>query len=117
MALLRPVDGLAQKARLFRTLGDEPRLAVAEELNGGERRVSDLAQYLHLSQSSVSTHLAALHAAGLAARRADGRSAFYRFVDPSVGALLQAADDVVVAIAQQAYTCSQACCQPVVSAQ
>ena len=108
--MLRPTNSLAPVARLFRALGDEPRLAVLQALEQGEQRVSDLAERLGTPQSSVSTHLATLHAAGAVTRRADGRSVFYGFADPSVERLLRSAQDVVIASLQDAYACTQPCC-------
>ncbi|MEA2640292.1 MAG: hypothetical protein QOF51_1686 [Chloroflexota bacterium] len=108
--MLRPTNAAAPKARLFRALGDEPRLAVLEQLAAGELRVTDLAEQLGISQSSVSTHLATLHSAGVVARRTEGRSVYYGFVDASVGQLLDDADRVVMAGLQDAYACMQPCC-------
>ena len=108
--MLRPTNALAMSARLFRALGDEPRLAVLQELEPGEQRVSDLADRLGIAQSSVSTHLATLHSAGAVVRRADGRSVYYAFSHPSVGAMLREAQDVIVASVQDAISCTQPCC-------
>jgi DNA-binding transcriptional ArsR family regulator len=110
--MVQPTNTTPLKARLFRALADEPRLTVAEELAHGEQRVSDLAQRLHMSQSSVSTHLAALHAGGAVVRRAEGRQAYYGFAHPTVGRLLQDAEEIVVAAVQDAYVCSRECCMP-----
>ncbi|MBI4214314.1 MAG: winged helix-turn-helix transcriptional regulator [Chloroflexi bacterium] len=114
--MLRPTNGLAMEARLFRALGDEPRLVVLQELESCEQRVSDLADRLAIAQSSVSTHLATLHAAGAVARRAAGRSVYYGFAHPSVGTLLGSAHEVVLASLQDAVACTQPCCVEVPSA-
>ncbi len=108
--MLRPTNVIPLKARLFRSLSDEPRLAVLEQLEGGERRVSDLAADLGMSQSAVSTHLSSLLAAGAVERRAEGRSAYYAFAHPSVGVLLEAAEEVICAPLQNVYACVQECC-------
>jgi len=108
--MLRPTNAIGAKARLFRALSDEPRLAVLEQLGRGERRVSDLAAELGLPQSAVSTHLSSLLAAGAVERRAEGRSAFYTFAHPSVGTVLEAAEEVICAPLQNAYACVQECC-------
>lgn len=109
--MVRPTNTTPIKARLFRALSDEPRLSVIEHLAGGEQRVSDLALQLGMSQSSVSTHLGALHAAGAVNRRTDGRNAYYSFAHPMVATLLRSAEEIVVASVQGAYTCSMECCQ------
>jgi ArsR family transcriptional regulator, cadmium/lead-responsive transcriptional repressor len=108
--LLIPTNAIPLKARLFRALSDEPRLAVLEQLSQGERRVSDLAVDVGLSQSAVSTHLASLHAAGAVERRSEGRSVYYAFAHPSVETLLSAAEEVICAPLQNAYACVQECC-------
>jgi len=108
--MLKPTNAIPLKARLFRALSDEPRLAVLEQLGAGERRVSDLAADLGLSQSAVSTHLSSLLAAGAVERRAEGRSAFYGLAHPSVETLLAAAEEVICAPLQSAYACVQECC-------
>lgn len=110
--VLRPRNSSALKARLFRALGDEARLTVLEQLADGEQRVTDLAEQLEMPQSSISTHLATLFAAGAVERRSEGRSAYYAFAHPSVRDLLALADEITVAPIQNGVTCVQACCQP-----
>lgn len=110
--MLRPRNASALKARLFRALGDEARLTVLEQLADGEQRVTELAEQLEMPQSSISTHLATLHAAGAVARRTEGRSAYYAFAHPGMRDLLALADDIAVAPIQNGVTCIQACCQP-----
>jgi DNA-binding transcriptional ArsR family regulator len=110
--MIRPVDIIPAKAKLFRSVGDEGRLIVLEALGAGERRVTDLAEQTHQSQSAVSTHLAALHAAGLVVRRAAGREAWYALATPSVVRLLDAAEEVVIAALGESYACMSPCCSP-----
>ena len=110
--MLRPTNPITLKARFFRALGDEGRLTVLEELAGGELRVSDLTSATGMSQSTMSTHLGALHAAGAVERRMDGRSAYYAFAHPAVGAILDNAEEVILSQLQSAYACAQECCQP-----
>ena len=111
--MLRPINPVPLKARLFRALGDDARLTVLEELAGGELQVSELAARAHLSPSSVSTHLAILHAAGAVERRTQGRSAYYAMAHPSVARLLESAEEAILAPLQDAFACVQECCQPV----
>src|SRR5688572_13960779 len=99
--MIRPIDIIPAKAKLFRSIGDEGRLTILEALGTGERRVTDLAEETRQSQSAVSTHLAALHAAGLVVRRAAGREAWYAFAYPTVGALLVAAEEIVTAVSDE----------------
>jgi len=110
--MIRPVNLVPHKARLFRSLGDEGRLAVLETLLDGEQRVTDLAVQTGQAQSTISTHLAALHAAGLIARDQAGREVHYRLAGPSVVALLDAGEAAVLATYAEDFTCSSPCCNP-----
>ncbi len=114
--MIRPIQLVPLEARLFRSLGDEGRLAIVETLVPTEQRVSDLVQTTHLSQSTVSTHLSALHGAGLVARRPEGRQVWFGLAHPSVGTLLDAAEEVVVAASEGSYACVSPCCNPELSA-
>ncbi len=110
--MIRPVDIIPAKAKLFRSVGDEGRLTILEALASGERRVTDLAEQTRQSQSAVSTHLAALHTAGLVVRRAAGREAWYALASPSVTTLLDAAEEVVIDALGESYACMSPCCSP-----
>src|SRR5437868_5489447 len=110
--MIRPVNLVPHAARLFRSIGDEARLALLGTLRDGEQRVTDLAQRSGQSQSTVSTHLATLHAAGLVTREQAGRQVLYRLADPSVVALLDAGEAAVLATFAQDFTCSNPCCNP-----
>jgi ArsR family transcriptional regulator len=64
-------------ARLFRALGDETRLRLLEQLQGGEQCVCDLTDELEASQSRLSFHLKTLKDAGLVTDRREGRWVYY----------------------------------------
>ena len=108
--MIRPINLVPMKARLFRSIGDEGRLTILEALLGGERRVLELAQDTAQSQSTVSTHLALLHGAGLVSRRQDGREVVYRLADATIERLLQAGEDAVLASSAQEFACMSPCC-------
>ena len=110
--MIRPINLVPHKARLFRSLGDEGRLAVLETLMDGEQRVTDLALQTGQAQSTISTHLAALHAAGLITREQAGRQVNYRLAGPSVLALLDAGEAAVLATFADDFTCLNPCCNP-----
>ena len=110
--MIRPVHVVPVKAKLFRSVADEGRLAVLEALTDGEQRVSDLVQATGQSQSSVSTHLSALYTAGLLARRQDGRQVWYALANGAVERLLDAAEEIVLAASEEAYACMSPCCSP-----
>jgi ArsR family transcriptional regulator len=111
--MIQPIDIIPAKAKLFRSVGDEGRLTLVEALGSGERRVSDLVKETGQSQSAVSTHLAALHAAGLVARRTAGREVWYSWSYPSVGTLLKAGEAILIAASGESYACVSPCCSPV----
>lgn len=113
--MIRPTNVLPLKARMFRAAGDEPRLAVLETLVAGEQRVGDLVVTTGQAQSAVSTHLTTLHDTGLLARRQAGREVWYSLGHPAVIALLDAAEEIVVAASGEAYACISPCCNPEVA--
>jgi ArsR family transcriptional regulator, cadmium/lead-responsive transcriptional repressor len=110
--MIRPVNMVPAKARLFRSMGDEGRLTVLEVLISHEQRVTDIVQATGFSQSTVSTHLAALHAAGLATRRQEARSVWYGPSHAAIASILDSAEEVVVADSEQSYACASPCCDP-----
>jgi DNA-binding transcriptional ArsR family regulator len=69
-------------ARLLKLLANEQRLTVLCRLSGAEMSVSELQQYVNLSQSALSQHLAKLRADGLVATRRDAQTIYYRMSDP-----------------------------------
>lgn len=82
-------------AKLFRSLGDQTRLALLLALLDGERRVTDLVQQVGTSQANVSSHLICLRECGLVAARPDGRQTFYRVATGEVETLLRAAEGLL----------------------
>jgi len=82
------------RATLFHGFSDRSRLAILEQLAGGERRVSDIVAPTGFTQPNVSGHLACLWDCGLVAREKRGREVYYRLVE-GVGELLGAADLVL----------------------
>lgn len=88
----------------FRGLGDTSRLALLEQLTGGNRRVTDLAAATGLSQSNVSKHLACLWDCGLVERERRGREIHYRLVD-GLTELLNAADQVLELTGDRVLAC------------
>jgi DNA-binding transcriptional ArsR family regulator len=66
-----------EAARFFLALSDPTRLALLEELRGGECTVGELVERLGCPQPKVSRHLKALKDAGLARDRREGRNVHY----------------------------------------
>lgn len=96
---------LAPGAALFRSLGDETRLAILQALAGGEQRVRDLTDTLGLAQSTVSAHLACLRDCGLIESRAVGRQSFYHLTHPELLDLFAAADALLAATGEAVALC------------
>lgn len=69
-------------ADLFRLLAHADRLRLIEDLRGGEKDVTGIAQSLSLPTTRISQHLALLRAARLVEERRDGRNHFYRLAHP-----------------------------------
>lgn len=72
----------AEAARLLKLLANEQRLTVLCRLSGTEMSVTRLGEYLNVSQSALSQHLAKLRADGLVATRRDAQTVYYRLADP-----------------------------------
>ena len=67
---------------MLKLLANEQRLTVLCRLSGGELSVSELGEYVPLSQSALSQHLAKLRADGLVATRRDAQTIYYRLANP-----------------------------------
>ena len=88
----------ALAARMFHGFAEPTRMALLLELQGGERRVSDLVEAVDGSQSNVSGHLSCLKECGLVADRpGERRQVFYRLAGPEVSQLLGAAERLLAA--------------------
>ena len=85
-ASVRPVEHLepraVEAARLLKLLANEQRLTVLCRLSGSELSVTELGEYVNLSQSALSQHLAKLRADGLVATRRDAQTIYWRLADP-----------------------------------
>lgn len=72
---------LADKARLFKALGDEVRLKLLHLVKDQEVCVCDLMDVLGMPQGSLSHHLSVLQQAGLVTSRKQGRWNYYKATD------------------------------------
>lgn len=79
-----PKEALEKVAAYFQALSEPTRLALLNQLRGGERNVGELAQLTGFTIANVSRHLALLGSHGLVARESRGTSVYYRIADPSV---------------------------------
>ncbi len=92
------------RAVLLHGLADRSRLALIEQLAGGDHRVTDLAAATGLTQPNVSRHLACLWDCGLVERERRGREVHYRLVE-GLTDLLAAADRVLERTGDRVVAC------------
>ncbi|HMO48434.1 MAG TPA: metalloregulator ArsR/SmtB family transcription factor [Rubrivivax sp.] len=93
-----PKEALEKVAAYFQALSEPTRLALLNQLRGGERSVGELAQLTGFTVANVSRHLALLGSHGLVARESRGTNVYYRVADPSV---YQLCDVVCANLARQ----------------
>lgn len=88
-------EGAARAAALLRTVGNEHRLLVlCLLLEHGELTVGALLEYLTLSQSALSQHLAKMRDEGLVTFRRESQTLYYRIDSPDVGKLVATLKDI-----------------------
>lgn len=80
----------ASAAELFRLLATPIRLRIISALCHGEKNVSQLLAEIATTQPNMSQHLAALHGAGVLARRREGTAVHYRIGNERAAALCRA---------------------------
>lgn len=80
---------LERTARLFRALGDGPRLRVLHCLMQGERCVTEIVTGVNEKFSTVSQRLRILRTEGLVTRRREGTHLFYALADRHVADLIR----------------------------
>lgn len=79
---------LGMAADLFRAIGDHERLRLLTILSGGERCVSELAETVGATLSTVSQRLRVLRGEGLLKRRREGKHVYYSLADEHVAGLI-----------------------------
>jgi DNA-binding transcriptional ArsR family regulator len=77
-------EALELVAARFRAMGEPLRLRILQELEGGERSVSALAESVESTQPNVSKHLKVLQDAELLKRRQQGNTVYYSIADAMV---------------------------------
>lgn len=80
-------EALELVAARFRAMGEPLRLCILQELEGGERSVSALAECVVSTQPNVSKHLKILQDVGLVRRRQQGTTVYYSIADAMVSEL------------------------------
>lgn len=84
-----PAEARDRAARLFRALGDGPRLQILEMLAAGESCVTEIVERFEEKFSTVSQRLRILRTEGLVARRRKGTHLFYALADRHVADLIR----------------------------
>lgn len=79
-----PLEALEQVAAYFQALSEPTRLRILNELRGGERNVSELAQAVGSSVANISRHLSFLTQRGMVERETRGTAVYYRIADASI---------------------------------
>ena len=101
---------LAHVAHWFHAASDTTRLAILELLSQRERCVSEIAEFLDASLSTVSFHLRVLRDAGLVADRREGRWSYYRIVPEALAEVHDLAVDLQPARGVLPIARKGACC-------
>ncbi len=82
-------DGAKQAAAMLRTVGNEHRLLThCLLIEHGEMTVGALHEYVPLSQSALSQHLAKMREEGLVTFRREAQTLHYRIDNPNVATLI-----------------------------
>jgi DNA-binding transcriptional ArsR family regulator len=79
---------LGQRIELLRVIAHPIRIKILEELAKGVKCVSDLTEFLEVSQPNISQHLALLRNCHIIDYYIDGRLKCYFLVDPIIPDLL-----------------------------
>jgi DNA-binding transcriptional ArsR family regulator len=70
------------KAEIFQALSHPTRIAIVDNLRGGERSASQIIEGLGLEQANASQHLAVLRTRQIVVSRKAGNQVFYSLRDP-----------------------------------
>lgn len=84
------MDIYQTQSQLFKVLMHQTRLAILDELRGGEQCVCHLEAMLGLRQAYISQHLMLLRDAGLVTDRRDGWNVFYSVCKPEIYQVIDA---------------------------
>jgi ArsR family transcriptional regulator len=72
------------KADIFQALAHPTRIAILEQLDGGELSAGTLIERLGIEQANASQHLAVLRAKQIVSNRKVGNQVFYAIKDPII---------------------------------
>ena len=80
---------LGQRIELLKVIANPIRIKILEELAKGVKCVSDIEEFLEISQPNISQHLSLLRNHGVIDFYIDGRLRCYFLVDPIIPDLLE----------------------------
>ena len=72
------------QAEISKTMAHALRLAILYRLKEGEKTVNELAEFLDVSQSNVSQHLALMRQRQIVKTRKSGANIYYSVADPKI---------------------------------
>jgi DNA-binding transcriptional ArsR family regulator len=93
------------KAKLFQGFADPIRVAILELLREREMCVGEIAEAVGCSQPRISNHLACLRWCQFVQTRKEGNQVIYSLRDDRIRSILELADEVLAANAEQVYSC------------
>ncbi len=83
------MSSFGQKVELLRVIAHPVRVRILDELIKGVKCVSDLEEFLEISQPNISQHLGLLRNHGIIDYYVDGRLRCYFLVDPIIPDILK----------------------------
>ncbi len=83
------MNDLMSRIEILKLVSHTSRIAILDELSRGVKCVSDIQEFLDISQSNVSQHLSALRHAGIIDYFVDGRLRCYFLKNPFILDLLE----------------------------
>ena len=89
MELVKLEEHSEKASALLKALANEKRLMIVCILCKGEKNVGELEQFIGLSQSALSQHLARLRRDGIVDTRREAQTIYYSIKDATVPKLLE----------------------------
>lgn len=83
------IRSIGKRIELFRVIAHPIRMRILNELLRGPQCVNDIVDFLEISQSNVSQHLALLRQTGAVDFLSDGRTKWYYVVDPMIPDIIE----------------------------
>lgn len=88
------IKSLMKAADMLKAISNPKRLAILCWLDGGEKSVSEIAEFSQLSQSALSQHLAGLRAKKLVKTRRDQQSIYYSLASDELKSIIDVLHDL-----------------------